>query len=40
MTREWKPSKPCMDCISYEYESSDEGRCVVAEFKTYKGMEP
>jgi hypothetical protein len=31
MTREWKPSKPCMDCISYEYESADEGRCVVAE---------
>jgi len=20
-----------MDCISYEYESADEGRCVVAE---------
>lgn len=31
MTRERKPSKPCMDCISYEYESADEGRCVVAE---------
>lgn len=31
MTREWKSSKRCMDCTSYEYESADEGRCVVAE---------
>ena len=31
MVRERIPKNPCIDCISYEYQSADEGRCVVAE---------
>lgn len=31
MTRERVPKQPCIDCISYESQSADEGLCTVAE---------